>query len=164
MVFKIMIWPFVSCEIRKTYFTESNSFIQPIKEEGNFNWFTLSHFGPFWSNLGNFGQLRLFGSLWSTLVGFLSLWSLAVWATNVIIDVFSSFRFVDTMQLRRLARMHHEVFPQWGGRHPGDIFLHQAFHLFWIWHSWTIFVNHSVDLFLSDIHETIREAVKKTVF
>ena len=93
-------------------------------------WVTLGHFGPFWANMGNFGQLRLFGPLWSTLVHFGSLWSLAVWATYVIIDLFSSFRFVDTMQLRRLARMHHEVFPQWGGRHPGDIFLHQAFYPF----------------------------------
>ena len=94
--------------------------MQPIKEERNFDWSTLGHFGLVWAILGHFGVL------WSALYHS-GLW---LFGPLMLLLTFFSFRFVDTMQLRRLARMHHEVFPQWGGRHPGDIFLHQAFHLF----------------------------------
>ena len=38
-----------------------NSFIQPIKEERNFDWSTLGHFGLLWAILGHFGVL------WSAL-------------------------------------------------------------------------------------------------
>ena len=44
-VFKIIIRPCVSCQIRKTCFTESNSFIQPIKERRK-NHFTSVSFPP----------------------------------------------------------------------------------------------------------------------